>query len=117
MKGGPLQFLGSGALGYFCSVAGRTIPRYALSRGVPNVEVVNLGASAQQIGPDGKAVGRDIQRGEIIYRGPCKIACAGNVRPPNCLCNGDGGSVTIQFTAKRTKKNARRGPPRSRRRR
>ena len=79
VKGGKLQFIGTGGLGYFCSVVGKTIPSYALSRGVPNVEVVNLGAPARQIGPDGKPLGRDIERGEIIYKGPCKMAAGGTV--------------------------------------
>ena len=50
-----------------------------MSRSVPTVEIVNLGGRAQQIGPDGKRLGRDIDSGEIIYRGPCKIAAAGTV--------------------------------------
>ena len=79
VKGTRLQFVGSGGLGYFCSVVGKTLPTYALSRGVPNVEVVNLGAAAQQIGPDGKPLGRDIEHGEILYKGPCKMAAAGTV--------------------------------------
>ena len=33
-----------------------------------------------------------------------KISCAGTVRPPSCLCTGDGGSVSITFTAAATKK-------------
>jgi diacylglycerol kinase family enzyme len=71
--------LGPGGLGYFCSIVGKTLPRFLLQRGVPMVEVVNLGGRAQQLGPDGKRIGRDIERGEIIYRGPCKIAAAGTV--------------------------------------
>jgi diacylglycerol kinase family enzyme len=71
--------LGTGGLGYFCSVVGKTLPAYLFHRGVPTVEVVNLGGGAQQIGPDGKPVGREIEHGEIIYRGPCKIAAAGTV--------------------------------------
>lgn len=79
VKGGKLQFVGAGGLGYFCSVVGSTIPSYVFSRGVPNVEVVNLGGAAQQIGPDGKRLGRDVRRGEIIYKGPCRMAAAGTV--------------------------------------
>src|SRR6202165_3375927 len=71
--------LGPGGLGYFCSIVGKTLPRFLLQRGVPMVEVVNLGGRAQQLGPDGKRIGRDIERGEIIYRGPCKIAAVGTV--------------------------------------
>lgn len=71
--------VGAGGFGYFCSVVGKTIPAYVMQRGVPNVEVVNLGGPAWRIGPDGKAAGREIERGEILYRGPCKMACAGTV--------------------------------------
>ena len=71
--------IGPGGLGYFCSVVGKTLPSYMLQRGIPNVEVVNLGGPAQQIGPDGKPIGSDIGTGEVIYRGPCKIAAAGTV--------------------------------------
>ncbi len=70
---------GPGGFGYFCSIVGKTLPSYLLQRGVPNVEVVNLGGRAQQIGPDGKRVGRDIDSGEIIYRGPCKFAAGSTV--------------------------------------
>ena len=71
--------LGPGAFGYFCSVVGKTLPSYALRRGVANVEVTNLGGRAQQIGPDGRLCGREFARGEVLYRGPCKIAAAGTV--------------------------------------
>jgi diacylglycerol kinase family enzyme len=76
---GTLQFAGAGGLGYVWSIVGRTIPMYLVQRGVPHVEVVNLGAPARQLGPDGKPVGSEIQRGEVIYRGPCRIAAAGAV--------------------------------------
>ena len=71
--------LGPGGFGYFCSVVGKTLPAYALQRGVPNVEVVNLGGRAQHLGPDGKPLGREFGRGEVLYRGPCKIAAVGTV--------------------------------------
>jgi hypothetical protein len=35
-----------------------------------------------------------------------KIHCVGTVRPPSCLCTGDGGVVSIRFTAAPTKKGA-----------
>src|SRR5438477_2547523 len=79
VKGTRLEFLGTGGLGYFCSVVSRTIPAYALQRGAANVEVINLGGPAHQIGPDGKPLGRGIERGEILYKGPCKMAAAGTV--------------------------------------
>jgi diacylglycerol kinase family enzyme len=70
---------GPGGFGYFCSVIGKTVPSYLLQRGIPNVEVVNLGGRAQRLGTDGKTIGREIERGEVLYRGPCKIAAAGTV--------------------------------------
>src|SRR5882672_2568790 len=71
--------LGPGAAGYFCSIVGKTLPACLLQRSVPTVEVVNLGGPVQQLGPDGKQVGSDVERGEILFRGPCKIAAAGTV--------------------------------------
>jgi hypothetical protein len=35
-----------------------------------------------------------------------KIFCTGTVDPPSCLCTGDGGSVSVEFTATPTKKKA-----------
>ena len=35
-----------------------------------------------------------------------KIHCTGTIRPPSCLCTGDGGVVSIKFTAAPTKKDA-----------
>ena len=34
------------------------------------------------------------------------ITCTGTVNPPSCLCTGDGGIVSVEFTATPTKKNA-----------
>ncbi|HYS08155.1 MAG TPA: diacylglycerol kinase family protein [Myxococcales bacterium] len=70
---------GPGGFGYFCSVVGKTLPSYLFQCGVPNVEVINLGGRAQRLGPDGNRVGRDVERGEILYKGPCKIAAASTV--------------------------------------
>ena len=35
-----------------------------------------------------------------------KITCTGTVNPPSCLCTGDGGIVSVEFTAAPTKKKA-----------
>ena len=79
LKGGKLAFAGASGFGYFCSVVGKTIPTALAQRELANVEIVNLGSSAQQIGPDGKALGRAIEHGEILYKGPCRLAAAGTV--------------------------------------
>lgn len=78
-KGGKLESSVAGGLGYFWSVVGKTIPTALSQRDIPNVEIVNLGSSAQQIGPDGKPLGRAIRHGEIVYKGPCRLAAAGTV--------------------------------------
>src|SRR5262249_25161085 len=79
LHGTSLQLMGRGGVGYFCPIVGRTLPAYAFDSSIPNVEVVNLGGPAQQLDSEGKPMGREIQRGEILYRGPCKIAAAGTV--------------------------------------
>jgi diacylglycerol kinase family enzyme len=79
MKGSKMEFVGVGGFGYFWSIVGKTIPSHLLQRAVPQVEIVNLGGPAQQLGPDGKPAGRDIERGEIIYKGPCRLAAVGTV--------------------------------------
>ncbi|HZX97115.1 MAG TPA: diacylglycerol kinase family protein [Myxococcales bacterium] len=76
---GTKHVVGAGGLGYFCSILGKTIPAYLSQRGVPQVEVVNLGAPARQLDCHGNPSGGEIGRGEVIYRGPCKIAAAGTV--------------------------------------
>jgi diacylglycerol kinase family enzyme len=77
--GGALRLAAAGGLGYFCAIAGRTLPSILLHPSVPNVEIVNLGGPAHQIGPDGVAIGVPIERGGLLYRGPCRIAAAGTV--------------------------------------
>jgi diacylglycerol kinase family enzyme len=79
VKDSRLHFAGVGGLGYFWAIAGRTVPRMVSERALPHVEVVNLGAPAVQLGPDGKPLGRPIHPGEILYRGPCQLAAAGTV--------------------------------------
>jgi diacylglycerol kinase family enzyme len=70
---------GTGKAGYFWAVATRTIPAILSDRTVPIVEVVNTGSPAQKLDWNGRPVGRDIRRGEVLYRGPCRIAAAGTV--------------------------------------
>jgi diacylglycerol kinase family enzyme len=76
---GPLKFASHGGLGYFCAVAGKSIPHVIFSRGIPELQVVNLGGPCWQVGPDGRPVGREIAHGEILYKGPARVAAAGTV--------------------------------------
>lgn len=75
----PLAALGTGELGYFLAVTCLSIPSVMMQRKTPHVRIINEGAPAQQLGPDGRPVGRPIETGEVIYDGPCRIAAAGTV--------------------------------------
>jgi diacylglycerol kinase family enzyme len=79
LAGNKMEFAGVGGAGYFWAIVGRTIPSVLAQRSAPSVEVVNLGAPVLQLGPDGKPLGRPIGHGEILYRGPCRLAAAGTV--------------------------------------
>lgn len=75
----PLQLLGSGMTGYLLAAATRSVPRQLLSRECPEVTVTNEGGMARQIAPDGREIGRPIEPGEVIYKGPCRLAAVGTV--------------------------------------
>src|SRR2546423_1028346 len=77
--GGKLQFAVAGGLGYFWSIVGRTVPAHLPPRRLPEGEGGNPRAPARPPGARGKPIGSEIQRGEVLYRGPCRIAAAGAV--------------------------------------
>ena len=76
---GALHWLGEGKLGYGFAVAGRTLPRFVAGRHPTQVEIYNAGSSAFRHGHDGKPIGKAIEHGEILYRGPVKIVAGGTV--------------------------------------
>jgi diacylglycerol kinase family enzyme len=69
MRKTPLARFASGGIGYFLSIAGRTVPSYVV-RPHPKIEVVNLGGPGVRLGVDGQPVGAEIAKGETIYSGP-----------------------------------------------
>jgi diacylglycerol kinase family enzyme len=75
---GPVvgRTLSTGGFGYFFAIAGRSIPRYMVSRR-QEVEVVNEGDIAWQLGPDGRKVGAPFEPGEVMFRGPCHLVAIG----------------------------------------
>ena len=75
----PLGKLASGVSGYLMAVTGLSVPSILMDVTPPNVEIINEGAPAQQLGPDGRTVGRPIGTGEILYKGPCRLAAVGTV--------------------------------------
>jgi diacylglycerol kinase family enzyme len=61
-----------GIRGYLMSGYLKTIPNY-LRREIPQVTVTNLGETAWRIGPDGRETGEPVERGEVLYQGPCSL--------------------------------------------
>jgi diacylglycerol kinase family enzyme len=68
----------SGVKGYGLAIALRSAPRQILQRPV-YCEIVNTGRTAWRVGPDGEPVGRPIERGDLLYSGPCMLAAGGTV--------------------------------------
>jgi diacylglycerol kinase family enzyme len=75
----PVGRLASGVAGYLASGLGITVPSMVMEGQPANVEVINEGSPVEQLGPDGRAIGRPIRNGEVIYRGPCRLAAVGTV--------------------------------------
>ncbi len=78
LKLSALKKLAATPAGYVWSGIMHTAPRMLLKRDA-EVEIVNEGAPAMQIGPDGRDLGRPIGTGEILFRGKVSIAAAGTV--------------------------------------
>jgi diacylglycerol kinase family enzyme len=68
-----LRRFASGSATYFASIVGRTIPTFLVARD-PHAVIYNEGATAFRLGPDGTMQGAPIERGEVIYRGPARMA-------------------------------------------
>jgi len=76
--GTPLHALGEGSAGYTLAIASRSLWRFVLGA-PPVITVVNEGAPAQRVDLRGRAVGRPVARGEVIYQGPVAIAAASTI--------------------------------------
>jgi diacylglycerol kinase family enzyme len=79
LAGTSLRPLSTGIAGYFVAGALRSAPRVVLERRSPYCEVVNIGAAAHRLDPEGRPVGPAIRHGELLYAGPCMLAAAGTV--------------------------------------
>jgi diacylglycerol kinase family enzyme len=62
-----------GLAGYALAIAGISLPQY-LTEKQPDAVILNEGAPAWRVGPDGRRVGPMILKGEVIYRGPVRMA-------------------------------------------
>jgi hypothetical protein len=72
-RGTALEPYLSGGMGYATAIGALTIPRISGAR-LPIVTIVNDGAPAWRVGPDGRRVGPLILKGETLYKGPVRIA-------------------------------------------
>ena len=68
----------SAAVRYFLAVAGRSVPRFALSART-EVVAVNRGAPAIKVDVDGKPIGAPIPNGRVLWRGPASLASAATI--------------------------------------
>ncbi|MBI5490594.1 MAG: hypothetical protein HY905_24890 [Deltaproteobacteria bacterium] len=72
-KGTAFEQYLSGGMGYAAAIGAMTIPKVATAP-LPEVTIVNEGAPAWKVGPDGRRLGPLILKGETIYKGPVQIA-------------------------------------------
>jgi diacylglycerol kinase family enzyme len=79
LAGTRLSRLASGVRGYGLAIAVRSAPRQIAQRRQTYCEIVNDGAPAWRLDGQGRRVGRPMERGELLYAGPCLLAAAGTV--------------------------------------
>lgn len=73
-----LRRLATGPVTYSASLLGLTVPRFLLSS-MPRFRVINTGEPAVRLGQDGRRVGAEIGRGEVLYDGPAYILAFGTI--------------------------------------
>jgi diacylglycerol kinase family enzyme len=64
--------LATPAITYSISIATRSVPRFLFGK-MPVFRVTNEGEPAVRLGGDGRPIGREIKKGEVIYDGPATI--------------------------------------------
>jgi diacylglycerol kinase family enzyme len=77
--GGHVGKLTAGMRGYGLAIALRSAPRQAFQRAPVYTEIVNTGSLAWRLDAAGERVGRGIEKGELLYAGPCMLAAGGTV--------------------------------------
>lgn len=77
--GGHAGKLTSGLRGYGLAIALRSAPRQVFQRAPVYTEVLNTGSPAWRLDAAGERVGRPIEKGELLYAGPCMLAAGGTV--------------------------------------
>ncbi len=74
----PASGATEGLGGYALAIAGIALPQYMTEK-MPDAVIVNEGAPAWRLGPDGHRLGPMILKGEVIHRGPVRIVAMGKV--------------------------------------
>jgi len=77
--GGRGGQLAAGLVGYGLAIALRSAPRQVFQRKPTYCEILNTGAPAWRLDPNGERAGRPIDSGEILYAGPCMLAAGSTV--------------------------------------
>jgi len=73
-----LKKVGTGSLAYAAAIFGRVLPEY-VTKPKLRVRVINLGAPALVIGPDGRPAERTIPAGATIFEGATKLVAASSI--------------------------------------
>jgi diacylglycerol kinase family enzyme len=74
---GPAKPLVAGGVGYFAAIALKTLPHYLMHQKAVQGEVICEGRG-MRMNDDGTA-GQQYAKGDVMYRGPLRILCAGTV--------------------------------------
>ncbi len=77
--GGQGGKFATGLGGYALAIALRSAPRQVFQRAPVYTEIVNTGSLAWRLDPGGDRMGRPIEKGELLYAGPCMLAAGGTV--------------------------------------
>jgi len=78
LKGGAFEAWGKGLSGYALAALTRSIPSMLLQK-MPDVRVINEGADAWPVDPQGVHQGRPIKKGDVIYEGPARLTALSTI--------------------------------------
>jgi diacylglycerol kinase family enzyme len=73
-----LRRFAAGGLAYAIAIGARAMPQYLL-HAHRQVRIVNEGGPVVRMGVSGQPVGREIERGEIIFEGPSRMVCMSTI--------------------------------------
>ena len=79
LAGTPLARLAAGVRGYGLAIAVRSAPRQLAQRRPTYCEIVNAGQPGWRLDAFGRRTGRPVEKGDLLYAGPCILAAAGTV--------------------------------------